>query len=128
MEHQGVLVATIAQPGEGLALSDRAQITLTRSRAKPGETLEGIVASTIDGTRKTLANAIIAGPVKTQMAGADAQVFFVTGTEAGKFRQKAVTVALSEGKVGGSVVHATPDTFESVWDAYVRVKNSYKVE
>jgi hypothetical protein len=126
-EETGVLVATIAEPGEGLTLSDRTQISLTKSVAGK-MTLDEVVAETVTGTRNTLSNADIAGPVRTQMAGADARVFFVTGTEAGKYRQKAVTVAVSGGTICGAVLHATPDTFESVWDAYLRVKDSYKVE
>jgi hypothetical protein len=62
------------------------------------------------------------------MAGVDAQMFIVIGTEAGRLRQKAVTVALSRGMLYGAVLHATPSTFEGAWDTYSRIKNSYRAE
>jgi hypothetical protein len=62
------------------------------------------------------------------MASVDAQMFIVIGTEAGKLRQKAVTVALNRGMLYGAVLHATPSTFEGAWDTYSRIKNSYRAE
>ena len=121
------IFATIALPGDEKSLADRTQITLTRSDPRQAVRLQEVVTSTIEGTRKTLTNATIAGPVSTQMCGAEAQTFLVTGTEAGKFRQKAVTVAVSNGAIVGAILHATPETFEAVWDSYQRVKNSYAV-
>jgi type II secretion system protein G len=87
--------------------------------------LEAAVNSTIAGTKSTMANATLTSLFKTTLAGAEAQVFVVTGTESGVLRQKAVTVAVCRKHIPGVVLHATPETFPKFWDDYRRVCDSY---
>ena len=121
-------VAFLMAPGSGEPEAERTKVSLTKSTAKRAPTLQAAVDATLKGTQTSVEGSTIAGPISTRMGGADAQIFLVTGKEAGVLKQKAVTVAVVGNHVLGAVLHANPDTFDAAWDAYRRVTESYKVQ
>jgi hypothetical protein len=123
---QGVILAFVNKPADVGSTEAGTMIYVTCSVG--GSNLDTAVSDTIDGTRKGFKDATIAGPIETRLAGFKASMFFFTATEDTKqFRQKAVTVAVRDGKVLGLVLSATPETFEDAWDEYQRMAASYSV-
>ena len=121
-------IALLFAPSQGQTDPARTHIAVTMSSPLArmlSPTLDEAVNATLKGTRATLAEAEVAGPMPTKIGDADAQVFLVIGKEGGLLMKKAVTIAVVNKNVLGVVLHATPETFEGVWDAYRRVSSSY---
>lgn len=122
------VVAFFLAPNGGETEQSHAKISVTCSGTpllNPNPPLESVVNSTMVGTKSALVDATISRPLKTTLAGGEAQVFIVTGKEDGVVRQKAVTVAVYRKHILGVVLHATPETFLKYWDDYRRVCDSY---
>ena len=119
---------TARDAGVSGATSVRISVTYAKQpESSKSVNLDSAVKETLEGTRAALGNASIAGPFATTLAGAEARIFVVQGREEGVMKQKAVTVGFVNNSLLGVVLHATPETFDSAWDSYQKVKDSYTV-